>query len=51
MKIFNIKQANYLVSCGCKVVGCSLGDRCKVFLDFKEDDLFKMSMKKWQNNR
>lgn len=50
MKIFNIKQANYFVSCGCNVIGCALGNRNKVFIDFEEDKLFTICMEKWQNN-
>ncbi|MEG2289637.1 MAG: hypothetical protein RSC24_06680 [Clostridium sp.] len=50
MKIFNIEQANYFVNQNCKVIGCALGNRCKIYIDFEENKDFLEAMKKWQNN-
>lgn len=50
MKIFNITQANYLINNNCLVTGCALGNKCKVYIEFYEDEIFKEHMKIWENN-
>lgn len=50
MKIFNITQANYLINNNCSVIGCALGNKCKVYIEFYEDESFKEHMKIWGNN-
>lgn len=47
MKIFNIIQANYFIENGCLVIGCSIGDKCKVCIVFKEDKLLEKYKKIW----
>ena len=47
MKIFNILQANTLISYGCKVVGCGLGNKNKTYIEFEESDHFKIVLNKW----
>ena len=49
MKIFNIKQANIFMNNGCIAKGCGLGERGKVFIEFKEDITFHQMMTKWLN--
>ena len=47
--IFNISQANLFLANGCKAVGCGLGRRNKVYVEFEVDTLFLEIMKKWKN--
>ena len=47
--IFNISQANLFAKYNCKVVGCGLGRKNKVYIEFEVDDLFLEMMKKWKN--
>ena len=49
MKIFNIRQANFLLQEGCKVLYCGYGNKDnKVYLLFEANEQFKIAMKKWQ---
>ena len=49
MKIFNIRQANFLIQEGCKVLYCGYGNKDnKVYLLFEANEQFKVAMKKWQ---
>ena len=47
MKIFNIPQANTLINNKCVVIGCGLGNRFKVYIDFLEDQHFWEILNKW----
>lgn len=49
MKIFNIKQANIFMNNNCQAISCGLGDRGKIFIEFKEDIAFHKMMTKWLN--
>lgn len=46
--IFNIQQADLFAKQGCVVVGCGLGRRKKVYVEFKVDSLFLSLMDKWE---
>ena len=50
MKIINIEQANYFIENGCLVTGCAFGNKSKVYLEFREDEILEKHMKIWQNN-
>jgi len=47
MKIFNIKQANIFIQNGAIPTGCGLGNRDKIFIEFKVDEIFKELMTRW----
>ena len=48
MKIFNIKQANIFIKNGAMVIGCGLGNRDKVYIEFdKNNKIFKDLMTRW----
>lgn len=49
MKIFNVKQANIFIKNNCLVISCGLGDKGKVFIEFKEDLNFYKMMTRWLN--
>lgn len=47
--IFNISQANLFAQNGCKIVGCGLGRKNKVYVEFEINALFLEMMKKWKD--
>ena len=47
MKIFNIKQANIFIQNGATPIGCGLGLRGKIYIEFQDNDLIKTLMIKW----
>lgn len=47
MKIFNLKQADLFIKNKATSVGCGIGDRYKVYIEFEEDEIFKDLLKKW----
>lgn len=47
--IFNIYQANLFAQNGCTVVGCGLGRKNKVYIEFEVNDLFLELINKWKN--
>lgn len=49
MKILNFIQANYFIENGCLVIGCAIGDECKAYIEFKEDDVLDKYMDIWRN--
>ena len=51
MKIFNMTQANYLIEKGCLVIGCALGNNCKVYIEFKEDYIFIKYLEIWNKRK
>ena len=51
MKIFNMTQANYLIEQGCLVIGCALGNNCKVYIEFKEDFIFTKYLEIWNERK
>ena len=49
MKIFNIKQMDIVIKNGATPTGCGLGNKDKVYIEFKEDDIFKRLLERWHN--
>ena len=50
MKIFNIRQANFLLIEGCKATATGYGQKDgKVYIMFQVDEKFNVAMKKWKN--
>ena len=47
--IFNISQADLFIKQGCIPVGCGLGRKNKVYVEFKVNALFLEMMDKWKN--
>ena len=49
MKIFNMRQANFLLIEGCKATATGYGQKDgKVYIMFQVDEKFNDAMKKWQ---
>ena len=48
MKIFSMPQADFLYKQGCQVVGLCNGREGKAYVLFDSNDLFKVTMKEWQ---
>ena len=49
MKIFNIRQCNFLLQEGCKATATGYGQKDgKVYIMFQVDEKFNTAMKKWQ---
>ena len=49
MKIFNIRQAKFLLIEGCKATAIGYGQKDgKVYIMFQVDKNFNVAMKKWQ---
>ena len=49
MKIFNIKQADIFIKNGATVIGCGLGNRDKIYIEFEENNIFKSLLERWHN--
>ena len=49
MKIFNIKQADIFIKNGATVIGCGLGERFKIYIEFEKNLIFKNLMTRWLN--
>jgi len=49
MKIFNLCQANLMILKGATPIGCGTAKRFKVFIEFKENEIFNDLLKKWLN--
>ena len=47
--IFNISQSDLFIKHGCTPVGCGLGRKNKVYVEFEVNDLFLEMMIKWKN--
>jgi hypothetical protein len=47
MKVFNIQQANIFIKNKATVIGTGTGNRFKVYIEFKENQIFKDLMTKW----
>lgn len=48
-KIFNIKQSKIFLNNNATAVDCGLGKRGKIWIGFKEDEIFYDLMIKWLN--
>ena len=52
MKIFNIRQANFLLIEGCKATATGYGQKHgKVYIMLQVDEKFNDATKKWQKRR
>ena len=49
MKIFNIKQADIFIKNGAKPIGCGLGNRDKIYIEFEENNIFESLLERWHN--
>ena len=49
MKIFNIKQADIFIKNGATPISAGTGNRYKVYIKFKENEIFNDLMKRWLN--
>jgi len=49
MKIFNIEQADVFIKHGAIPISCGLGNKCKTYIEFEENQIFKELLKKWLN--
>jgi hypothetical protein len=47
MKIFNIKQANIFIQNGATPIGCGLGNRDKVYIEFQDNKILENLMTRW----
>jgi len=49
MDIFNIKQIDIFIRNGAVPIGAGTGHRFKVYITFKENQIFKDLMERWLN--
>lgn len=47
--IYNMAQANYFLSRGCKAIGCGTGNRDDVHIIFLYDELFEKCFVEFKN--
>ena len=49
MKIFNIYQIDTFIKQGATPIGGGTGNKNKVYIEFKENEIFKDLMERWLN--
>lgn len=51
-KIYNLKQANYLLKNNATAIGTDVSDTMqgrRIYIEFKRDNIFDVAMEKWKS--